>query len=522
MIRVSRRELLRFGGAAAAALAWPGCAAPGPVPASRWLPLEQNPMPFAGLATSLPEEHDYAPRVEGRLPDALHGTLYRNGPGLFERAGFRRRMLLDGDGMIQAFELREGAARYRNRFVHTRKWDEEQAAGRFLFRTWATPVPGGPLVNALSGFANQAGVTVLRRDARLFAFDDGAVPYALDPDSLETLGPASLQAEGELVGFSAHWKLDAKRGDGLLFGLRYGPQSALEVWQLPPGGGHARRLRLELPRRVWVHDWLATERYVVFVLHPAFIDLGGVLRVLLGLASPVDVIAWRPERGNLVVVADRDGSAPPLLIETDATWMWHALNAFEANGELIADFAGSEHPAGIGNPEAPLFVLMQGRYSQPDPDDFPSRVLRYVIDLRARTLRREVLADEARFELPVVNPRLACAPHRFGYFARWGHGERFWTSVARLDTRSGALDRFEFGPRLYCSEPVFAPLPGHAYEAGSTAEPGWLLTVVYDGDTHRSHLAVLDAAHLTDGPLARVQLEHHSPLSFHGYWHATG
>jgi all-trans-8'-apo-beta-carotenal 15,15'-oxygenase len=36
----------------------------------------------------------------------LQGTLYRNGPGLFDRGGGRKRMLLDGDGMIQAYQFR--------------------------------------------------------------------------------------------------------------------------------------------------------------------------------------------------------------------------------------------------------------------------------------------------------------------------------------------------------------------------------------------------------------------------------
>ena len=32
---------------------------------------------------------DYAPRIDGMIPDDLRGSLYRNGPGLFERG--RRR-----------------------------------------------------------------------------------------------------------------------------------------------------------------------------------------------------------------------------------------------------------------------------------------------------------------------------------------------------------------------------------------------------------------------------------------------
>ena len=39
---------------------------------------------------------------------------------------------------------------------------------------------------------------------------------------------------------------------------------------------------------------------------------------------------------------------------------------------------------------------------------------------------------------------------------------------------------------------------------------------LYDGGTRRSSLAVLDAARIGDGPVARLLLEHHVPVSFHG------
>ncbi len=35
------------------------------------------------LGTNLTTEYDYQPAVEGSIPAALKGTLYRNGPGLF-------------------------------------------------------------------------------------------------------------------------------------------------------------------------------------------------------------------------------------------------------------------------------------------------------------------------------------------------------------------------------------------------------------------------------------------------------
>ena len=36
--------------------------------------------------------------------------------------------------------------------------------------------------------------------------------------------------------------------------------------------------------------------------------------------------------------------------------------------------------------------------------------------------------------------------------------------------------------------------------------------------TSRGSLEVLDAEHLSDGPIATVVLDHHLPIKFHGEW----
>jgi all-trans-8'-apo-beta-carotenal 15,15'-oxygenase len=60
-------------------------------PAPHWLTL---------LGKSERGGRDTAPRVEGRIPEGLNGSLYRNGPGLFERGKSRKPHLLDGDGLV--------------------------------------------------------------------------------------------------------------------------------------------------------------------------------------------------------------------------------------------------------------------------------------------------------------------------------------------------------------------------------------------------------------------------------------
>ncbi len=83
---------------------------------------------------SVKEESDYwIDDVEGQIPPELQGTLFRNGPGLLEVNGQRIHHPFDGDGMISAIAFRDGRAHFRNRFVRTAAYLEEQKVAIAVF-----------------------------------------------------------------------------------------------------------------------------------------------------------------------------------------------------------------------------------------------------------------------------------------------------------------------------------------------------------------------------------------------------
>jgi len=143
-------------------------------------------------------EIDYAScRVEGVLPEALRGgVLYRNGPALFERGGKPYAHMLDGDGMVLRFEFDDSgrACSFVSRFVRTREFRAEDAADAIVFRgTFGTMRDGGPLANAFDLHQkNLANTNVLAWGGRVYALYEAGRPVALDPETLECLGEASL------------------------------------------------------------------------------------------------------------------------------------------------------------------------------------------------------------------------------------------------------------------------------------------------------------------------------------------
>ena len=505
---ITRREFLACCGSTACTLL-SGCAASPPLPKAGFRDFGGPDQPYLGLATSLHEEYDYAAEVEGTIPSGLRGTLFRNGPGLFDRGGLRKRSLLDGDGLIQRFHFHDQGVRFRNRFVRTPKFVAEEAAGRFLYPTWSTLAPGG-LWNNFWGPArirSQAGVTVFPWQGRLYAFDESSLPFEMDPVTLETHGESRLGVAPDIpVIFAAHGKFDPLTGEWLHFGILYGRRVSLHLTAFAANGALTRHRIIELPRYVYLHDWFVANSHVILNLHPMEVDIWGPL---LGIRSIVDSLRWRPEQGNLLLVLPRDFSGEPLLLPTEASFMWHSANACERGDELIADFVGYADPDHLAGSGAATNAIMTGRKGIVRN---PGQLWRYRIELGQKKVARELLGA-GNFEWPRIDERVRCRQNRFVWLCEASPGEFFWSVVVRFDLQSGRETRYDFGAGCYCGEPVFVPRDNAAPEGS-----GWVLTEVYDSRTRKSLLAVLDGERMADGPLARVMLRHHVPISYHGWW----
>lgn len=497
---------------AAASLALSGCASSPPLKKDVFADFGDDARPYLGLATTLRTEYSYEASVEGAVPAVVRGTLYRNGPGLFDRGGFRKRNLLDGDGMVQSFTFHDRGVHYRNKFVRTRKFREEEAAGRFIYPSWSTQAPGGFWSNVMNTrFLGQAGITVFPWRGRLYAFDECALPYELDPVTLDTAGESRLGLPEGFTIYAAHAKFDPVSGEWLHFGVLYGPSPKLHVTVFKPNGELKLHLAHSMPRNVYMHDWFVSERHFIFALHPVEMSYWPVL---FGRKSILEALSWQPQKGNLIMVLDREGRQPPLLLETSPCYMWHSINACNRGGEIVADFLGYENPDHFVGADPVSSAVMQGRKGN---YAYPGAVRRYLIDPESKMIRQEML-DAGNYEWPRVNEMHRCHNYRLAYMLQTRPGDFFWTIVCRIDMRTARIDRYDFGKGCYLTEPVFIPVPGHSYQPDDSSEPGYLMTEVYDSRTRLSSLAILRSDRLSEGPIATIRLRHHAPFSYHGWW----
>jgi carotenoid cleavage dioxygenase-like enzyme len=459
---------------------------------------------WRGNFVDLDREHGFEPlRVEGTIPELLRGTLYRVGPSLFSAQGRHYGHWFDGDGAVTAVHFEDGGAHGAVRLVQSDVLQAERLAHRALAGGYGTPPPGGLLrrMRGARASKNVANISMMLWQGRLFALWEGGRPTELAADDLATIGEDDLGGV-ILQTFSAHPHRVPSRHATFNFGVRYGRHTSLDLFELPDGGPARRLATLQLAGATMIHDFIATERHLVFFAPPLRLALPSFL---LGREAYGDALRWSPEVGTEVLVVPIDRPEEPVRFTAEPFYQWHFANAWDEGERVVlelvrmADFRSN---AWLGRlPVAVPSWEWDGRYT------------RATLDLRTRIASFDTALDVA-CEFPRVAGRALTRRHRLVYLATASSPEAargLFDQLARFDVESGRLETVSLGPDTYPSEPVFV-----RDRAGAAEDDGWILSLVYDGRAHSSHVAVLDARHVSDGPVARADLGHPVPFTFHG------
>jgi carotenoid cleavage dioxygenase len=458
------------------------------------LELAQHPT-LEGNFAPVADEADFDLDISGHLPPDLSGVYYRNGPNpQFPPRG--RYHWFTGDGMVHAFFVGGGKIRYRNRYVRTPKWLEENRAGHVLYSLLGNPAKGEKSVIGMA----VANVNVVWHGDRLLALEEQNLPFELDADTLESRG----FVEDYQGAATAHPKIDPDTGELVWFAYGVGQEAfsrTMYYGVTDAGGTIRRRDRFEAPYPSMAHDFLVTERHVAFPVLPL---VGSRERAMAG-KSPY---AWEPGKGGHIGVMPRDGSVDALRwFEIDACWMFHPMNAWEEGDCIVADVM--EHT------EAPEFARLDGSITPYEG----ARLVRWTIDLSGRSnrVRREPL-DDLRGEFPCIDNRRAGRPYRHGWFAgntSQRSDEFRFDCIAHFDHKTGTRTEFAFGDDMP-GEPVFIPRPGSTEEGD-----GWVATVCYRAASDEAAFILFDARRIADGPIATARVPRRVPYGFHGNWRST-
>ena len=481
--RLTRRQMLKLGGLAAAGLSLPawlsGCGGDGTGSTAEVAPLEVDPGVSwwlqNGFEPVFEEIEAFDLPVRGAIPPELNGLYVRNGSNP-QRADSPHWFF--GDGMIHGVRLENGrAASYRNRYVHTPLYENGYSFGE-----------GGPPI----GGNNQSNVSAVYHGGRLLTSGEIGFPHEIDPSDLSTVGVHGFA--GKLnTSFTAHPKIDPATGYLHFFGYWFlPPYLTYHVADTEGRIIHSQQIGVGAP--TMIHSFAITASDVVFWECPVVFDLQAAL------AGELNPFKWTPSYGARIGIMPLGGMGTEIRwVEIDPCYVYHEVNAYRDGDEVVIQVCRLDHTFVDDDVNTPL---VHHRW----------RVNTAGVELGFR----DEIVSERRMDLPSHDRRFTGRANRYG----WLVDLRPHTltvdlgGIARVDYHSGDVRVWQPSPALHANEAFFVP-------GGPGEGEGWLLTYVYDRSTRTSDLVILDAEHVESGPVAEIHLPQRVPHGFHGVWVAA-
>lgn len=436
--------------------------------------------------------------VIGDVPTDFSGIYVRNGPNAYFPPEWRYHAY-DGDGMLHAVRFDAGRASYRNRWIRTSALQEEVAAGHALWQGLKEPFradrPDEPLKNTSN--------TDVKYHAGQFVtmWYRSGLPYAVDPYSLETLGPADYA--GALTRISAHSRPDEHTGELLWFD--YGLQAPfMRYGVIGPDRTPRHAIEVPLDGPTLPHDMAVTENYTILHDFPLRPDPEA-------LAAGRYKLRFYENLPSRFGVVPRYGTSEQIRwFEAKPTYMLHVVNAWEDGDEVVM----------VGTPY---------RVHEDEHGRLDGRRLERTIRLRQRDFllyewrfnlstgqtRERTIDDVLNTEFPVINSAYQGRPNRWSYnvvFPPGGREEPRFPGLVKYDLQTGGYIATSAGPRWFYNEPGFAPRDNPASE-----DDGYLITLAWNPEDQRSEIQVFDClgARIAQGPVARIVLPRRVPHGFH-------
>ena len=445
--------------------------------------------------------------VRGSIPDYVRGTYLFNGPANFQldKQGSQYRNWLDGDGMVASLKIDHGSLTFRSRYVQGRKFVRETELNRRVYRTFGTAFVGDRLKRGI-GTESPYNVSVFRYRGRMLAFGEQSLPMELDSETLETVTPGNAYdfngALNEASPFSAHPKIDSRTGELLNFGVFYSPKKPVLVYyRFDQNGSLACRTNVPIDMPCSLHDFAASEHYVVFYLSPYILDSS---KLIERGSSTMDSLSWEPERGSQILILDRESGQVVARISMEGRYCLHTISAFESPSMLIVDLIEFDRPMYDQYQLEDLFF--DAPFGQP---------VRYKIDLTCFTIveRNSMPYDKAP-DFPAIDSRLESREYNqlwmLGIANTGSRGRKFFDQLVHLKWSEPDRPDIWSCPRgqFLGSEPMFIPDP-------NSDGDGVVLCHLLDAVHYKSQFAFFKSDCIAAGPIALVAIPRPVHLGFH-------
>ena len=476
-----------------------------PVPAHNLAPFGDDFGPhLQGVYAPVADEIELTdlPLLKGAIPPDLSGVYLRAGPNTrFAPNG--RYHPFDGDGMVHAAYFDGGKLTYRNRWVRTDGWKEEDAAGTATHYGIRETLKGRQ-DKRLKDTANTDMVAHAGKALALWYMSGDA--YELDPATLETLGKSkAVTASGG--GISAHAKVDEITEELMFFD--YGLEAPYMHYGVVGADGQLKHyVPIDLPGPRLPHDMAVTEHYSVLHDLPLFHDPEAMK---LGRHK----ICFFPDVPTRFGVIPRLGASDSIRwFEFSACFVYHVVNAWE-DGDWL-EMVGCRYMP-VRRDDGSIDANRTAR----DVAELVmhARLWHWRMNLQTGETQERELDGTRNVEFPTYNSARTGRFTRYGYLVDHSEVNTLqWAGIRKYDITTGEClsawsDSLEHS---WYSEPWFA-----AADNPQSEDHGYVIAFQWHDQLQRQTLDIFDARDLNQGPVAQVAMPVRIPLGFHGCWMAA-
>ncbi|KAI5207274.1 hypothetical protein AUEXF2481DRAFT_101070 [Aureobasidium subglaciale EXF-2481] len=451
--------------------------------------------------------------VHGSIPADIDGTFYRVMPDPHFPPTVENDPWFNGDGNVSAFNIKAGRVHFKQRYVRTEKFLREKEAQRALLGKYRNKYTDAVEFKVRS----TANTNVFYFNGKLLACKEDSPPYAMNPETLETVGLWDFDGQLPSVTFSAHPKIDPITKELISFGYEAKGDGTPDIcyYTVSPDGIFTEVVWMTAPVLAMIHDFAVTQNYVIFPLIPQTCDVNR-------MKQGGEHWRWDPEIPFYIGVLPRRGAKG-----SDIKWFrapnafpGHTSNAYETpDGDILFELPISDKNVFFWWPDA------QG--NAPDPHQITSNLAQFIINPNSEDMKLSptyVLKEDVEF--PRVDDRVSMSKHRdvfcllmdpalgtdFPSIAPvMGGGYPPYNSVAHYNSLTGECVKYFAGKTHLMQEPVFIP------RAGGSEGDGWILLLVNNYGQMASELHLVDTRDFSKAQ-AIISLPVRLRAGLHGNW----
>jgi carotenoid cleavage dioxygenase len=413
--------------------------------------------------------------VSGKIPIELDGRFLRIGPNPVKAPNPKSYHWFMGSGMVHGLRLKDGRAQwYKNNYVLSEKVTAE---------THKKPLPAPRKTHG-----GNVNTNVLSIGGELFALvEAGSLPIKLDAD-LQSIEYSDFK--GSLKhGFTAHPHKDHTTGE--IHAIAYAfDKKTVDYLVIDPTGRARTAAQISVPHQPMVHDMAFTKSFAILL------DLPVTFSMTAAITGKFPYVWNRNQQPRVGLIPRNTNDTKTIWVEAPSCGVYHVMNAFDTTDGIILDVIKNAM-----NFDAEILKRQKKQ----------NTLVRWTINLTSGKLTETQLSEHS-VEFPRINEQQFGQEYNFGYTACLSADVEFGP-LYKHDLSKGTTLVHDFGKGRSAMEPVFVPRPD-----AKTEDDGWLMSYVFDENTNKTDVVILDALNFQADPVATIHLPVRVPYGFHGNW----